>query len=87
MALGRRSFLVGPWHFCARCDTKTHIRDMAWQRGKLLCKIRKCWDTLLLGDREPIIAQVLGDGREEFAPVMTLRDPDVTTTNDDDIFF
>jgi len=85
--VGRRSFWQSPWHFCARCDTKTHISDMDWQRGKLLCKIRRCWDEMLLGDREQVIAQVLSDGQEEFAPVMKLREPDITTTNDDDIFF
>lgn len=84
---GRRSFLDGPWHFCARCDTKTHISDMAWQRGKLLCTIRNCWDQMLLGQREPVIASVLGDGQKEFAPVEKIRDPDVTTTNEDDVYF
>lgn len=85
--IGRRSFWVSPWHFCARCDTKTHIMDMAWQRGKLLCLIRKCWDEMLIGDREQVIAQVLGDGQMEYAPVPKLREPDVTTTNEDDICF
>ena len=42
---------------------------------------------MLLGQREQVIAQVLGDGQEEFAPVMKLREPDVTTTNEDDIYF
>lgn len=87
MSIGRRSFWISPWHFCARCDTKTHISQMDWQRGKLLCLIRRCWDTELLGQREQVIAQVLGDGQKEYAPVMKLQEPDVTTTNEDDIFF
>ena len=81
--IGRRSFWVSPWRFCARCDTKTHISNMQWQRGKLLCTIRDCWDEMLLGTREQMIAQVLGDGQQEYAPVDKLKEPDVTLTNDD----
>lgn len=83
MPHGRRSFEFDPWHYCARCDCKTHISQMAWQRGKLLCTIRRCWDQMLIGGRELIINQVLGDGQIEFAPVPKLRDPDVVMTNDD----
>lgn len=71
----KRSFLRGPWHHCARCDRKTHISDMKWQRGLLLC-IRYCVDVKLLGDREVKISQVLTDGKEEYAPVEKLRNPD-----------
>lgn len=83
MPRGPRSFWISSWHYCARCDCKTHIDDMDWQRGKLLCKIRQCWDQRLLGGREQIIAQVLGDGQQEYAPVEKIRNPDVTMTNDD----
>ncbi len=56
---------------------------MQWQRGKLLCTIRECWDTLLLGTREQEIAQVLGDGQQEYAPVDKIKEPDTTLDNDD----
>jgi hypothetical protein len=80
---GKRSFLQDPWRYCARCGEKRHINnDMEWQRGKLMCK-QTCLDVKLIGDREAIIAQVLGDGQEEFAPVQKLREPDTTITQDD----
>jgi len=79
---GPRSFNEGAWHYCARCDCKTHIFDMDWQRGKLLCTIRNCWDDMLEGQREQVIAQVLGDGQMEYAPVPKLREPDTTTIDD-----
>jgi len=71
----RRSFLVGPWHYCGRCDRKTHISDMTWQRGVLLCNMF-CKDDELLGQRDVKIAQVLTDGKEEYVPVPKLRNPD-----------
>lgn len=68
-------FWAGPWRYCARCDRKTKIADMEWQRGKLLCK-RYCFDSWpLLGQREPAIERVLADGKEELAPVEKLRNP------------
>lgn len=70
-----RSFLRGPWHYCARCDRKTHIDQMTWQRGLLLCNAH-CRDKNLLGVREVKIAHVLTDGKEEYTPVPKLRNPD-----------
>ena len=70
----RRTFWTGPWRDCARCDRKTKIADMRWQRGKLLCD--KCFDSWpLLGQREVRIQETLSDGKEELAPVEKLRDP------------
>ena len=78
----RRSFLIGPWHYCARCDRKTHLADMTWQRGLLLCNMF-CVDKELLGERDVRIAQVLGDGKEEYAPVPKLREPDAFEPDED----
>jgi hypothetical protein len=82
---GKRSTSFNPWRYCARCGEKRHISEMDWQRGKLIC-FTTCWDVKLVGDREAIIAQVIGDGQQEFAPVPKLREPDTTTTTQDDIF-
>lgn len=78
----KRSFLRGPWHYCARCDRKTHIDEMSWQRGLLLCN-RYCIDENLLGEREIKIAQVLADGKEEYAPAEKLRNPDTFVEEED----
>ena len=78
----KRSFLQGAWHYCARCDRKTHIDDMSWQRGLLLCNAY-CKDTELLGQRDVRIAQVLGDGKEEYVPVPKLRNPDTFIEEED----
>ena len=78
----KRSFLIGPWHYCARCDRKTHISEMSWQRGLLLCD-RYCIDKELLGERDIRIANVLGDGKEEYAPVEKLRNPDTFMEEED----
>jgi hypothetical protein len=81
MAYGKRSFGIGPWHYDARLDYKTHISDMGWQRGKLIRT--DTFDKYLIGDREAEIALVLGDGKEELAPDPKLQEPDVITQNDD----
>ena len=74
----RHTHLTGPWHYCDRCDSKTKIADMQWERGLLLCP--KCQDAHgkigLLGERDVKIAQVLEDGKEEFVPVEKLRHPE-----------
>jgi hypothetical protein len=76
----KHTHLTGPWHYCDRCDEKTKIAAMKWERGLLLCK--KCQDSNsrrgpgLLGERDVKIAQVLSDGKEEFTPVEKLRHPD-----------
>jgi hypothetical protein len=75
----KHTYWTGPWHYCARCDSKTKIaEDMEWERGLLLCP--KCQDANgtpgLLGERDVKIAQVLADGKQEFVPVEKLRHPD-----------
>jgi len=70
----KHTFWTGPWHNCAICDRKTKIAVMRWQRGLLKCT--RCYeDWPLLGQREIGIAEVLGDGKEELAPVEKLRNP------------
>lgn len=85
---GKRSFLQGPWHFCARCGDKTHIADMAWQHGLLLC-LRQCYDTgiyPLIGQREAAIAQKLSNltFSTELMPDPKLTDPDIEGSVIDD---
>ncbi len=76
----RHTHLTGPWHYCDRCDKKTKISLMKWERGLLLGP--ECQDSNsklgLLGERDVRIAQVLTDGKgeNEFAPVEKIRHPD-----------
>ena len=42
-----------------------------------------CVDEELLGQRDVRIAQVLGDGKEEFVPVPKLRNPDTFIEEED----
>lgn len=78
----KHTFWQGAWHHCSRCDRKSKISEMQWQRGLLLCP--HCFDSWpLLGQREPKIAAVLADGKEELAPVEKLRNP-VEYNNEDD---
>jgi hypothetical protein len=73
----RHTFWTGPWHYCDRCDKKTKIALMKWERGLLLGP--ECQDSNalpgLLGERDVRIAQVLTDGKEEFVPVEKIRHP------------
>ena len=75
----RHTFWTGPWHYCDRCDHKTKIAIMKWERGLLLCP--KCQDSNsyvgpgLLGERDVKVAQVLEDGKEELVPVEKIRHP------------
>jgi hypothetical protein len=74
----------GPWHLCDRCGERRKIRsELQWQRGKLLCNVVPCLDVQLIGQREQIIAQVLGDGKQELAPDPKLRDPGIQNIDDD----
>lgn len=78
----KHTFWIGPWRYCGICDTKTHIKDMQWQRGVLRCQ--ECFDAWpLLGQREVAIEQVLTDGAEEFAPVEKVRNPTTFEEADD----
>lgn len=77
----KHTHLTGPWHYCDRCDKKTKIAIMKWERGLLLGP--ECQDTNgrygdmgLLGIRDVKIAQVLTDGKEEFVPVEKIQHPD-----------
>jgi hypothetical protein len=77
----RHTYLTGAWHYCARCDVKTKIDDMEWQRGLLLCP--SCVDKKLIGDREIAISEILNDGKEELVPVEKLRLPYEYTETED----
>jgi hypothetical protein len=74
----RHTWLTGAWHYCDRCDKKTKIAIMKWERGLLLGP--ECQDSNsplgLLGERDVRIAQVLTDGKEEFVPVEKIRHPE-----------
>lgn len=83
----RHTYLTGAWHLCSRCDNREKVSEMKWQRGLLLCD--ECYDTgvfPLVGEREPAIALVLSDGREELAPVDKLRNPDTYVDSEDFLF-
>lgn len=74
---GKRSYLYGPWHYCARCEDQVHISEMQWQRGLLLC--HKCVDTgndgyPLIGQREAAIASYLENQTNELMPDPKLTD-------------
>lgn len=79
---GKRSWHVGPYHNCARCDDKKHISELEWQRGLLLCTTgNKCLDTgndgfPLVGQREAAIASYLERQTNELQP-----DPKLTDNN------
>jgi len=81
----KHTHLTGPWHYCDRCDKKVKIADTKWERGLLLGP--ECQDSNaipgLLRNREPRIAQVLTDGKEEFVPVEKLRNPQYQEDFDD----
>lgn len=77
---GPRSYLQGPWHYCARCLWKTHISDMIWQRGLLLCP--DCYDygndgVPLIGQREAMIQAVFEVPTMELEP-----DPKLTESSE-----
>lgn len=74
----------GPWHICSRCGERRKLEtELVWQRGLLLCIVIPCLDEMLIGQREQIISQVLGDGKEELAPVPKIRYPDIESMDDD----
>lgn len=77
----KHTFLQGPWHYCGICYWKSKLAKMKWQRGVLRCP--ECQDKKLLGEREPKIAAVLTDGKEEYVPADKLRRPDHSEAADD----
>ena len=88
--IGYRSVFEGPWHFCARCCEKTHISEMEWQRGLLLCKRRNCIDTgelALVGSRDMAIAKAIEVPTHELEPDPKLVNPDMGTAGNEDIIF
>ncbi len=90
---GRRTFLVGPWHYCARCGSRVKISEMAWQRGVLVCKTFDCQDygvAPFIGQREEIITNILDPNalQQELQPDPKLVSPnDSGTDGNDDIVF
>lgn len=78
MANGRRSFRSSPWYYDALFGLKTHISDMMWQRGFLICS--KDADSMLVGDREVMIARVLKEPQTELQPDPKLQNPSNTST-------
>lgn len=82
MSVGPHSFNQGAWHNCMRCERKTKLSALTWQRGVLLC--RTCLDPWpLTGQREVAIAQVLMDGKQEFQVDPKLAEPVI----EDDILY
>jgi hypothetical protein len=84
--IGPHTFNQGAWHNCMRCDEKTKLHILQWQRGLLLCP--RCYDTgtfPLEGQREIAIDEVLTDGKYDFQIDPKLQDPIVDT--DDMILF
>lgn len=88
---GKRSYLIGPWHYCARCSEKYHISELEWQRGLLLCP--RCIDygndgVPLIGQREAIISAVFEQPTTEMEPDPKLTDPsDIESSIDDGIIW
>jgi hypothetical protein len=88
---GDRSYLEGPYHFCARCGSRVHIEEMEWQQGLLLCKKYDCVDHgiyPLIGQREAAIAHALEVPSQELMPNDKLLYPQTSGESyDDDIIF
>lgn len=85
---GIRSWHYGPYHYCGRCDDRTHISEMTWQRGVLLCPI--CVDYgeyPLIGERQVAIEKAFEVPSRELEPDPKLTDPNINTTGDDLISF
>ena len=95
MYIGRRSFRVGPWHFCSRCGTRRHISEMVWQRGLLLCvnTPENCYDYgndgfPLPGQREMVIAAAFEQPTQELMPDPKLTDSvEIQMSMEEDLIF
>lgn len=86
----RRSKIVSPWHYCSRCGAKTHISELTWQDGLLLCKQNDCYDSerpALPQERDAMVtamAQYAADSNEmQPDPKIFPDSPDA----DEDIIF
>ncbi len=77
----KHTYLKGCWVYCGVTDEKVKLADAQWQRGVLKCPAAV--DKMLLGTREPQIALVLEDGKEELAPPEKLRQPYEYTETED----
>lgn len=86
---GYRSYLDDPYHFCARCGSRQHIKNLEWQRGLLLCKTFNCVDKHpLIGEREAAVAHALEVPTEELKPDPKLITPTVgDDSSGDEILF
>lgn len=88
---GTRSYLDGPYHYCARCGSRIHISEMEWQRGLLLCQKYDCIDKgtyPLIGQREGAIASALQVPTDELQPDPKLMEPTSSASSvEDDIIF
>lgn len=87
---GPRSKLSGPYHLCGRCDDRTHLSEMKWQRGVLVCN--ECFDTGIFplpGQREAAVANALDDSSssDELMPNPKLVEPQEQSASNDDIIF
>ncbi len=88
---GKRSKLVGPWHYCARCTKKVHISDMQWQRGLLLGP--ECVDYgndgfPLIGQREAAIVATFDIPTTELMPDPKLTDTsEISSSMDEDLIY
>ena len=82
----KHTYNEGAWAFCGRCGDRTPIKDMQWQRGKLLDA--KCFDAYpLIGQIDKAIADA--ESTFIFEPDL-LPDPKLTMPSldgsNDDIF-
>jgi hypothetical protein len=80
----KHTYNEGAWHFCGRCGDRTPIKDLQWQRGKLLDA--KCFDSFpLLGQIDKGIADALSVIVEspDLQPDPKLTMPSLDGFNDD----
>lgn len=80
MANGRRSFHKSPWHYSGRNGKKYPLSEMVWEQGVLIGKDEK--DTMLLGQRDVMVAKAIEFPGTEGQPDPKLTLPSVT---DEDI--
>jgi hypothetical protein len=83
---GQRTLNMGPWHYCQRCDEKTKIASLTWQKNLLLCETCVDKNKIIPGDREIGIAEVLSDGKIELTIDPKLSNPETFDFDDLDIY-